>query len=229
MSSFTLNGYCNLILLGALTTLLVTVAAAIAGSVVGVIMASAKLTSSRALRMFAGAYTTIARGVPDLLVIFLVYYGASATLSHIFARPVEIPAFAAGTAALGLVFGAYATEIFRGAILEVPRGQLEASAALGLSGVKAFVHVIAPQAWKLALPAYGNQLTVLLKETALVSLVGLEDLMRRAGFAAESTNRPFFFYLVAGVLYFALSFGITSVLRGGRRMRSMTSSGDWDV
>jgi His/Glu/Gln/Arg/opine family amino acid ABC transporter permease subunit len=210
-----------LIILGALTTLAVTVAAAIAGSLFGVLMAAAKLSPSRALRTVARAYTTIVRGVPDLLVIFLVYYGASATLSHVFGKPIGIQPFAAGTIALGLVFGAYTTEIFRGAILEVPRGQMEASAALGLSGFRSFTHVVAPQAWRLALPAYGNQLTVLLKDTALISLVGLEDLMRRTGFAVESTNRPFFFYLVAGVLYFVLSFGLTNVLQGVRRKTSV--------
>jgi ABC-type arginine transport system permease subunit len=158
--------------------------------------------------------------VPDLLVIFLVYYGGSATLSHVLGRPIEINAFGAGAVSLGLVFGAYATEIFRGAILEVPRGQFEASAALGLTGAGGFVHVIAPQAWRLAVPAFGNQLTVLLKETALVSLVGLEDLMRRTGFAVEATNRPFFFYLIAGVLYFVLSFALTNGFSTVRRKTS---------
>jgi His/Glu/Gln/Arg/opine family amino acid ABC transporter permease subunit len=220
MASFTLNGYGGLILLGALMTLLVALAATAIGSVIGILMAAAKLSPVRILRQFAGVYTTTIRGVPDLLVIFLVYYGGSATLSHLLARPIEINAFAAGAVSLGLVFGAYATEIFRGAILEVPRGQFEASAALGLTGARSFVHVIAPQAWRLAVPAFGNQLTVLLKETALVSLVGLEDLMRRTGFAVEATNRPFFFYLVAGVLYFVLSFALTNVFSTVRRKTS---------
>ncbi|MFK4445345.1 His/Glu/Gln/Arg/opine family amino acid ABC transporter permease subunit [Caballeronia udeis] len=220
MSSFTLNGYGGLILLGALTTLLVALAAAAFGTVIGVLMAAAKLSQSRVLRQIAGAYTTTIRGVPDLLVIFLVYYGGSATLSHVMGRPIEINAFGAGALSLGFVFGAYATEIFRGAILEVPRGQIEAAAALGLSGTGSFVHVIAPQAWRLAVPAFGNQLTVLLKETALVSLVGLEDLMRRTGFAVEATNRPFFFYLVAGVVYFVLSYAMTNAFGSVRRRTS---------
>ncbi|SAL73255.1 polar amino acid ABC transporter inner membrane subunit [Caballeronia udeis] len=220
MSSFTLNGYGELILLGALTTLLVALAAAAFGTVIGVLMAAAKLSQSRVLRQIAGAYTTTIRGVPDLLVIFLVYYGGSATLSHLMGRPIEINAFGAGALSLGFVFGAYATEIFRGAILEVPRGQVEAAAALGLSGTGSFAHVIAPQAWRLAVPAFGNQLTVLLKETALVSLVGLEDLMRRTGFAVEATNRPFFFYLVAGVVYFVLSYAMTNAFSSVRRKTS---------
>lgn len=220
MSSFTLNGYGALILLGAVTTLLVALAAAAFGTVIGVLMAAAKLSSSRILRQIAGTYTTTIRGVPDLLVIFLVYYGGSATLSHVMGEPVEINAFSAGAVSLGLVFGAYATEIFRGAILAVPRGQMEAAAALGLPGTARFVHVIAPQAWRLAVPAFGNQLTVLLKETALVSLVGLEDLMRRTGFAVEATNRPFFFYLVAGVLYFVLSYAMTNAFGSVRRKTS---------
>ncbi|SIO35310.1 amino acid ABC transporter membrane protein 1, PAAT family [Burkholderia sp. GAS332] len=220
MVDFTLNGYGGLILFGALTTLLVALAATAIGSVIGILMAAAKLSPMRILRQLAGAYTTTIRGVPDLLVIFLVYYGGSASLSHVLGRPIEINAFGAGAVSLGLVFGAYATEIFRGAILEVPRGQFEAAAALGLTGTRSFVHVIAPQAWRLAVPAFGNQLTVLLKETALVSLVGLEDLMRRTGFAVEATNRPFFFYLVAGVLYFVLSFAMTNVFSTVRRKTS---------
>ncbi|RAR57140.1 amino acid ABC transporter membrane protein 1 (PAAT family) [Paraburkholderia unamae] len=217
MEGLTLDGYGGLIFLGAITTLLVALAATVIGSIIGVLMAAAKLSPSAVLRHIAGAYTTTIRGVPDLLVIFLIYYGGSSTLSRVLGRPVEINAFSAGAVSLGLVFGAYATEIFRGAILEVPRGQFEAAAALGLSGVRQFVHVVAPQAWRLAIPAFGNQLTVLLKETALVSLVGLEDLMRRTGFAVEATNRPFFFYLIAGVLYFVLSYAMTNAFGTARR------------
>ncbi|KXU96453.1 hypothetical protein CR51_22915 [Caballeronia megalochromosomata] len=222
MSSFTLNGYGGLILLGATTTLLVALAATAIGSVIGVLMAAAKLSPSRVLRHVASAYTTTIRGVPDLLVIFMVYYGGSSTLSHLFEHSIEINAFTAGAVSLGLVFGAYATEIFRGAILEVPRGQSEAAAALGLPGHRVFIDVVAPQAWRLAIPAFGNQLTVLLKETALVSLVGLEDLMRRVGFAVEGTNRPFFFYLVAGALYFVLSYFMTNAFSMARRKTTTT-------
>jgi His/Glu/Gln/Arg/opine family amino acid ABC transporter permease subunit len=222
MATLALDGYGGLILLGAVTTLLVALAAAAIGSLIGLLMAAAKLSPLVVLRYVAGAYTTTIRGVPDLLVIFLIYYGGSSTLSHLMGRPVEIDAFSAGAVSLGLVFGAYATEIFRGAILEVPRGQMEAAAALGLSGFRQFVHVSAPQAWRLAVPAFGNQLTVLLKETALVSLVGLEDLMRRTGFAVEATNRPFFFYLIAGVLYFVLSYAMTNAF-GTVRRKTRTS------
>jgi len=222
MPGLSLDGYGELILFGALTTLRIALAAAIVGSAIGVVMAAAKLSRFAVLRVLASVYTVAIRGVPDLLVIFLVYYGGSATLSHVLGKPIEIDAFLAGAVALGVVFGAYATEIFRGAILEVPRGQVQAAFALGLSGYRAFVHVTAPQAWRLAVPAYGNQLTVLLKETALVSLVGLEDLMRRTGFAVEATNRPFFFYLVAGVLYFLLSYGLTNATKGIRSKASVT-------
>lgn len=221
MWSLTLDGYGGLILLGALMTLAVALAATAIGTVIGVVMAAAKLSSLPVVSQIASVYTTTIRGVPDLLVIFLVYYGGSATLSHIVGQPVEVNAFTAGAVSLGLVFGAYATEIFRGAILEVPRGQFEAAAALGLSGARTFVDVVALQAWRLAVPAFGNQLTVLLKETALVSLVGLEDLMRRTGFAVEATNRPFFFYLVAGVLYFVISYALTSTFGRVRRETSV--------
>src|ERR1700751_6089154 len=104
------------------------------GRSLGTLVAPAKLAPMRILSDFAGAYTTTIRGVPDLLVIFLVYYGGSATLFHVLGPSIEINAFGAGAVSLGLVFGSYATEIFRGAILEVPRGQFEAAAALGLTG-----------------------------------------------------------------------------------------------
>jgi His/Glu/Gln/Arg/opine family amino acid ABC transporter permease subunit len=210
-----LDGFGKLLLLGALTTLFVTAAGAVIGSLLGVVGAAAKLSPWRIAQKVAGAYTVIVRGVPDLLVIFLVYYGGSATLSHLFGKPVTVNAFLAGSIALGFVFGAYTTEIFRGALLEVPRGQAEAAAALGLPGYRTFLHVTAPQAWRLARPAFSNQLTVLLKDTSLISLVGLEDLLRRTNIAVEATNRPFAFYVVAGVLYMVLTFGLTASLRTG--------------
>jgi His/Glu/Gln/Arg/opine family amino acid ABC transporter permease subunit len=210
-----LNGFGELLLLGAATTLAVTTAGAVIGTVLGILGAAAKLSPWWAARKIAGAYTIIVRGVPDLLIIFLVYYGGSATISHVLGKAVTVNAFIAGSIALGFVFGAYTTEIFRGALLEVPRGQTEAAAALGLPGHQAFMHVIAPQAWRLARPAFSNQLTVLLKDTSLISLVGLEDLMRRTNIAVEATNRPFAFYVAAALLYLILTFGLTAFLRSG--------------
>jgi His/Glu/Gln/Arg/opine family amino acid ABC transporter permease subunit len=220
MFGMDLDGFGELLLLGTLTTLFVTTAGAVIGSLLGVMGAAAKLSPWRVAQKVASAYTVIVRGVPDLLVIFLVYYGGSTTISHLLGKPVTVNAFLAGSIALGFVFGAYTTEIFRGALLEVPRGQTEAAAALGLPGYQTFLHVTAPQAWRLARPAFSNQLTVLLKDTSLISLVGLEDLMRRTNIAMEATNRPFAFYVAAGVLYMVLTFVLTACLRNGGRRSS---------
>lgn len=223
MFPFDLEGFGHLLILGTAITLAITACAALLGSLVGLVMASAKISRYWILRKIADTYTGLVRGMPDLLIIFLVYYGGSATVSAIMGHPIEVNAFAAGTLALGFVFGAYATEIFRGAIAEVPTGQREAAHALGLSSFKTFTYVIFPQAWRLTAPAFGNQLSVLLKETSLVSLVGLEDLMRRTSFAVEATNKPFLFYCTAALLYFILNYGLDLLVRVSSRKNRLSA------
>jgi His/Glu/Gln/Arg/opine family amino acid ABC transporter permease subunit len=172
-----------------------------------------RVWGGRPLSAIAGTYVATVRGVPDLLIVFLVYFGGTVTLSRLFGRFVEVDPFSAGIAALGLVFGAYATEIFRGAISGVPRGQLEAARSFGLRPWQVFVFVTLPQAWRLALPPYGNQLLILLKQTSLVSIVGLEELMRKAGLAAAFSNAPFTFYMAAAFLYLIMTVALTGFLR----------------
>jgi ABC-type arginine transport system permease subunit len=127
-------------------------------------------------------------------------------------QTIDVDPFAAGSVALGVIFGAYATEIFRGAILAVPKGQVEAAEALGLSQSRVYSKVILPQAWRLALPPYGNQLVVLLKQTSLVSVVGLEEVMRKANIAAGATNQPFTFYLAAAIIYLTMTGTLSAIL-----------------
>jgi ABC-type arginine transport system permease subunit len=165
----------------------------------------------------AEAYTSAVRGVPDLLLIFIVYFGGTVTLSWVLRQTIEIDSYTAGCVALGFIFGAYATEIFRGAIVGVPKGQVEAAQAVGLSTFRTLTKVVLPQAWRLALPPYGNQLIVLLKQTSLVSIVGLEEIMRKASVAAGATNQPFTFYLAAAVLYLTLTAVLSMVLFGMER------------
>jgi His/Glu/Gln/Arg/opine family amino acid ABC transporter permease subunit len=212
-----LQGFGSQLLLGAATTLAVAVASLLVGLPLGIAGAAAKLGRNRWLRWSAGAYTTIIRGVPDLLIIFVIYFGGTVTLSKVFGRYVEVSAFASGTFALAVVFGAYATEIFRGALQAVPRGQSEAAQALGVAPARIFMLVILPQAWRIALPALGNQWVILLKQTSLVSIVGLDELMRQSAVAAGATRRPFDVYLAAAAIYLALTVVSTVILEYGER------------
>jgi His/Glu/Gln/Arg/opine family amino acid ABC transporter permease subunit len=200
-----LHGFLPALLAGAGLTLALAAAALAIGTAIGLLGAALRLWGGAWARAAAGAYVAIVRGVPDLLIIFLVYFGGTVSLSAVFGRYVEVDAFTAGATALGFVFGAYATEVFRGAILGVARGQIEGARSLGLRPAWIFAFVTLPQAWRLALPPYGNQTLVLLKQTSLVSVVGLEELMRKAGLAAGFSQEPFTFYLAAAALYLAMT------------------------
>jgi len=196
-----LQGFGDQIAAGAMTTLQVALTSLVLGLGVGLGGAMAKLSRFKALRWLADAYTTIVRGIPELLIILILYFGGTVALTALFGRYVEVDAFAAGVFALTIVFGAYATEVFRAAILAVPTSQIEAAQALGLSRGLTFRLVILPQMWRYALPGLGNLWLTLLKDTALISVVGLEDLMRKASVAAGSTHDPLTFYSIAAALY----------------------------
>ena len=212
-----LHGFGDQLLQGAATTIVVAATSVVFGLPLGIGGAAAKLGGGRFLRACAEIYTTVVRGVPDLLIIFVVYFGGTVTMSKVFGRYMEVSAFASGVFALCIVFGAYATEIFRGAIQAVPRGQVEAANALGISPVRVFALVILPQAWRLALPALGNQWLILLKQTSLVSIVGLDELMRKSAVAAGATREPFTIYLAAAAIYLSLTLLSTILLEYGER------------
>lgn len=200
-----LHGFGDQIAAGALTTLRVAATSLVLGIGVGLCGAMAKLGRSQSLRRLADIYTTIIRGVPELLIILILYFGGTVAMTAVFGRYVEVDAFAAGVFALTIVFGAYATEIFRAAIRAVPTGQIEAAHALGLSKMHTWRLVIFPQMWRYALPSIGNLWLTLLKDTALISVVGLEDLMRKTGVAAGATHDPLTFYTVAAGLYLSFT------------------------
>ena len=198
-------------------TLLVSAISLVFGSVVGFMGAGAKLARWRSLRFLADAYTTIIRGVPELIIILLLYFGGTVTLSRLAGHYVEVNGFAAGVFALSIVFGAYATEIFRGAILSIPRGQIEAARALGMKGPAIFRTVMLPQLWRFALPGIGNLWLVLLKDTALISVVGLEELMRKTAITAGATRQPFTFYFAAALIYLAFTLASSAGLHWAER------------
>lgn len=205
-----LQGFGYQIAAGALTTLQIALTSLAIGTGMGLCGALAKRSPLKTLRVLTHAYTTIVRGVPELLIILIFYFGGTVALSTLSGRYVEVNAFTAGVFSLTLVFGAYATEIFRAAILAVPTGQIEAAYALGFSKSLTFRLVVLPQMWRYALPGMGNLWLTLLKDSSLISVVGLDDLMRKATVAAGATHDPLRFYSIAAGLY--LTFTSISLL-----------------
>ena len=204
-----LYGFGPALLAGTLMTIQLALCALALGLVLGLLGALAKTSPNKFLQWLGGTYSTIVRGVPELLWVLLIYFGTvnlMRSIGEALGKPdLELNAFAAGTIALGLCFGAYATEVFRGAILAIPRGHREAGQALGLSKVRIFWRIILPQMWRIALPGLGNLFMILMKDTALVSVIGLEEIMRRAQIAVTASKEPFTFFLVAAFIYLGLT------------------------
>jgi putative lysine/arginine/ornithine/histidine/octopine transport system permease protein len=205
-----LQGFGPMLLQGTLMTIQVALWATVFGVSIGIAVALMKLSSSRVARLAGDIYTTVVRGVPILVLILLFYFGALSGVNSIartfgYTRFIDLSAFVAGIMALSLAFGAYATEVFRGAFQSIPKGQIEAARALGMSRFTAFRRISLPQVWRLALPGLGNIFLVILKETALVSVIGLEELMRKTEFAVGFTREPFTFYLFAAFIYLGLT------------------------
>lgn len=200
-----LTNYLPLLINGVGVTIQVAGCALLLGLILGLIGAMGESTSKRWLRYIFVGFHSLIRGVPELVILFFIYFGSSALLNRVFHRSVPVSSFIAGVIALGLIFGAYASQTFRGAFLAIPYGQVEAAKALGLNRWQTFRFIQLPQAWRHALPGLGNLWLVLLKDTALVSLIGLSDLMLRAQTAAVSTAKPFTFYFTAAIIYLVLT------------------------
>lgn len=204
---------------GALTIVAVYGAALILSIIFGILGASAKLFSPRWLQILIDTYTTIFRSTPELLILLIFYFGSAITLTAIAKildpsiQFIDIPPFWAGAIAISLICGAYLTEIFRGAFLGVDLGCIDGAKALGLSPFQSFVFVRAPQMWRIALPGFGNQAVSLVKDTALISVVGLEEIMFTAEMAISVTQQPFTMYITVALIYLALTSTITFGLR----------------
>jgi len=204
------TGWGAQMLRGAGVTILLAVGAYLLGIVVGMGGAAMKLSDSVALRFIAGVYTTVVRGVPELLVIYLLFYGSTPLIIDIasifgYTGYLEIPPFLAGLVAVGLISGAYSTEVLRGAMQVVPIGQIEAGLSVGHSASQVFFRIKLPQLWRYALPGLGNVWQLTLKDTALVSVISLAELMKVASVAGNSEREPFVFYIAAGVLYLVMT------------------------
>lgn len=200
-----MNGFMIQFVDGFKTTVLLAMVSGLFGTALGLAAAAGRLSPLRPLSIAIGCYTTIVRGVPELLVILLIFFGGTIAISAVFGRYVEINAFLAGVAALTVVSGAYMAEIFRGAVLSIPEGQIEAARSLGLHPWQTWMLVIIPQMMRIALPALANQWISLIKETSLISIVGLTDIMRVASIGAGSMRAPLTFYLAAAALYLLLT------------------------
>ena len=205
------DGWLDQMVMGAAMTIAVALAAYALGILIGSGLAAMKLSKSLILKGIAEVYTTIIRGIPELLVIYLVFFGGGAALRAIasgmfgYEGYIDPPLFITGMVCIGVSAGAYSSEVIRGAVQAVPKGQIEAAIAIGMTRSQRFWRVLVPQVARFALPGLGNVWQFTLKDTSLISVIGLVEIMRQAAIAAGSTREPFTFYLVAALLYLGLT------------------------
>ncbi|MCE4539300.1 ABC transporter permease [Pelomonas sp. P7] len=201
-----LHGFLPSLVEGAGVTLAVALSSLAVAALLGLAGALAKLSRSRTAQAVATVYTTLIRGVPDLVLMLLVFYGGQVAVNTVAPMLghedyIDIDPFVAGVLTIGFIFGAYLTEAFRGAFLAVPPGQREAGLAFGMSARQALWRITLPQMLRHALPGISNNWLVLIKSTAIVSVIGLSDLMTRGQQAAGTTREPFSFYLAVALIY----------------------------
>ena len=210
-----LTGWWDDFFWGSVVVVQLFLASVVLMTIFGLIGSAAKLSNSRIAQKIAAGYTVVFRGTPEILVLMIMYYGAAVSLTAIaqFFDPsvkfLDLPPFWAGSLALGLIVGSYATETFRGAFMGVPIGRVEAARALGLSNLQTFFYIKVPEMWRLALPAYGNHLLSLIKDTALVSIIGLTEILYIAEQAIGTTGKPFTMFFFVGCIYLTFSTIIT--------------------
>jgi His/Glu/Gln/Arg/opine family amino acid ABC transporter permease subunit len=210
-----LVAYAPLLARGAVTTVALAVLGFALATVFGGLGAAGRLGGGRILQAAVAVYTTVVRGVPDLVMMLLIYFGGQ-RLTNLAAgalgmERVDVSPFLAGVLALGFVYGAYLTETFRGAYLSVPRAQIEAAMALGLRGMRLQRLVVLPQLTRMALPGTANVWQVLVKATALVSVIGLQDLVGLADAAGKTTREPFVFFSAVLLVYLAITWVSTQL------------------
>ena len=221
-----MSGYYLSILQGALLTVGVSVAALGVAILLGLLGATAKLSGRPVWVGLATVYTTVIRGVPELVLMLLIFYGGTIGLNHLMEAlgqtgSVDINPFLAGVITIGFIYGAYMTETFRGAILSIPKGQMEAAWAFGMGRVQTFWRITVPQMVRYALPGFTNNWLVLIKATALVSLIGLQDMTYLAKQASAATREPFTFFVFVAILFLLFTSASLWVLRRVERRYSL--------
>ena len=214
------DGWGGLLLGATLMTLAVSVAALLIGALLGAAAAAAKLSGQRWLRGLGSTYTTVFRGLPELLIIYMVYFGGSALVTSVaefFRIPgyAGLPVFAAGAIAVGVISGAYQTEVFRSAYLAIAPGELEAARSVGMPLLMRWRRIAVPQVLVFAMPGIGNVWQLTLKDSALISVTGLAEIMQTAQTGAGSTRQYLVFYMAGAALYLALT-----ALSGGVLVRA---------
>jgi arginine/ornithine transport system permease protein len=206
--------YFPLILKGMLLTVEVALLSLLIAILLGMIGAVARLSKSRIARGIAGTYTTIIRGIPDLVLMTLIFFGGQILVNDIGEKLgwdyIDVNPFVAGVLTIGFIFGAYFAESFRGGILAVSRGEIEAGYAFGMTPLQVFFRITLPAMVRHALPGFGNNWLVMVKTTALVSVIGLQDMVYNAGLAGGSTRKPFTFYCVVAFLFLVIT-GVSDV------------------
>ncbi len=232
-----LQGYEASIFKGAIVTVEVAVLSLTLSVILGMLGALAKMAPYRWARAIATLYTTIIRGIPDLVLMMLIFFGGQILLNNSLYSVnewlnewftsrdpnhewtsylpdyIDVSPFIAGVLTIGFIFGAYMAETFRGAIMAVDKGEMEAAKAYGMSGTMAFRRILLPQMIRHALPGFGNNWLVLLKTTALVSIIGLEDMVRVSSLAAGTTKMPFTFYMAVAIIFLLLTAVSTGLLK----------------
>ena len=209
--AFGKTGWGDELFYATLMTVAVSITAMIIGFLFAVVFTPLKLSKYKSLNLIGNFYTTVIRGVPELLVIYLFFFGGSSAIMYVasifgYFEYIEINAFTTGSLAIGIISGAYSTEVFRGAIQSIDKGQFEAAKVLGVSKFGQFYKIIMPQMLRLAIPNLSNVWQITLKDTSLISVTGLVEIMRQSYVAAGSTRDPLFFYSVAALLYLFLTF-----------------------
>ena len=199
------SGFLPLILTGLLWTIAVSGCSLVVGLLFGVVLALGELSHNKIISLPTFMVTGILRGLPEIVVLFFCYFGGSIILTHIFGHYVGISAFLAGVIGLGIIFGAYSAQVFRGAFYQVSAGQFASASAMGLSKTQCFRKIILPQVMHHAKPGLSNLWLSLIKDSSLVSLIGLAETMNNIGLASSRTHQPFLFYSLAAVLYLILT------------------------
>ena len=209
--AFGKTGWGDELFIATLMTIAVSITAMLIGFLFALIFTPLKLSKNKLFNLIGNSYTTVVRGVPELLVIYLLFFGGSGAVMFVasifgYNEYIEINAFITGSFAIGIISGAYSTEVFRGAIQSIDNGQFEAAKVMGLSKFAQFYKIILPQTLRLAIPNLSNVWQITLKDTSLISVTGLVEIMRQSYIAAGSTRDPLFFYSFAAVLYLMLTF-----------------------
>ena len=208
--SFGDTGWGDEMLRACIMTFAVSVCAMSFGIILAIPFVIMKLSNSFVLKLIANFFTTVVRGVPELLIIYLFFFGSSAAIMFIarifgYNGYIEINAFIVGAFCVGIIAAAYSTEVLRGAVLAIPKGQIEASKSFGIKGKRLLFGIMIPQTLRIALPGIGNVWQLALKDTSLISVTGLVEIMRQTHISSGVTRQPFLFLITAAILYLTLT------------------------